>query len=188
MPSSPLSDAAPPLSTGERILAGAAAVVAQHGLRDSTVRHVLAAASISRRTFYLHFPSIEGVMCDLYIQQADLLLDAVTVAVDGLLEPRLRLQAAVDAWVTFQVRAGPLLIHLQTEAVRPGSMLSPVRGRSLDQLVALLSVGLSAPALRLRGLLMGVEGLLIQLEHSGRDPELAAEVRAVAVAMVAQGA
>ncbi len=127
-------------------------------------------------------------MCDLYIQQTDILLDAVTAAVAGVREPRQRLQAAVDAWVTFQLSAGPLLIHLQTEAVRPGSMLSPVRERSLDQLVVLLSVGLSTPALRLRGLLMGVEGLLIQLERSGREPELAAEVRAVAAAMVAQGA
>ncbi len=83
MPSSLLPDDTPPLSTGERILAGAAAVVAQHGLRASTVRHVLVAASISRRTFYLHFPSIEGVMCDLYIQQTDILLDAVTAAVAG---------------------------------------------------------------------------------------------------------
>lgn len=187
MPSSPPPDDTP-LSTGERILAGAAAVVAEHGLRDSTVRHILAAASISRRTFYLHFPSIEGVMCDLYIQQAGLLLDAVTAAVAGLSEPRQRLRAGVDAWVTFQLSAGPLLIHLQTEAVRPGSMLSPVREEGLDQLVALLSVGLSTPALRLRGLLMGVEGLLIQLERGGRDPQRAAEVRAVAVAMAAEGA
>ncbi len=188
MPSSTSPDDSPPPSTGERILAGAAAVVAEHGLRDSTVRHILAAASISRRTFYLHFPSIEGVMCDLYVQQVGVLLDAITAAVAGLPEPRQRLQAAVDAWVTFQLSAGPLLIHLQAEAVRPGSMLSPVREDSLDQLVALLAVGLSTPALRLRGLLMGVEGLLIQLERGGRDPELAAEVRAVAVAMVAEGA
>ncbi|MFT5679192.1 MAG: AcrR family transcriptional regulator [Myxococcota bacterium] len=167
---STLPDADRPPSTAERILAGAAVVVADHGLRDSTVRHILAAASLSRRTFYLHYPSIEGVMCDLYIHRMGALIDAVVAAMERTSGPQERILAAVEALVDFQLDAGVLLIHLQTEAVRPGSMLSPVREQTLDRLVALLSVGRSVPPLRLRGLLMGVEGLLL---YHCRDPAAA---------------
>ncbi len=165
------------LSTAERILSGAATVVARRGLRDSTVQEVLVAAGVSRRTFYLHYPSIEGVMCDLYIQRMGELVDAVSQAMAGLSDPRIRVQAAVGACVEFQAAAGPLLIHLQTEAARPGSMLSPVRERTLDRLVALLSDeqrGLTVSPLLLRGLLMGVEGLLHHLQRHGRSPTEAA--------------
>lgn len=42
--------------TRARILEGAARAFDQHGFEGATVAHILAAAGVSRRTFYQHFP------------------------------------------------------------------------------------------------------------------------------------
>ena len=184
-----------PPSTRERILRGAAEVVAASGLRGSTVQDILHAASVSRRTFYQHFPSTEGVMCDLYIEKMDELLETVTAASTAAGDdPLARLKGAVDAYLDFQQDGGVLLSRLQTEAVLLDSMLSPTRERALDRLVALLSdeVGAHLPVrpdpLLLRGLLIGVEGVMIHL-HRGENfpPERVEEARAVVHTMLLSG-
>ena len=180
-----------PLTTRERILVGAAAVVAERGLRGSTVQDILKASEISRRTFYQHFPNTEGVMCDLYILKMEDLVEQVMAAAAGQEDPRRKMRAAMDAYIDFQQAGGRLLIRLQTEAVRPDSMLSPIREKALDRLVALLSgeveslLSLHLSPMLFRSLLMGVEGLMIHLQRKGEFPaEAAEEARAVVGAMV----
>ena len=97
-----------PMGTRDRILHGAAAAAVTRGLRAVTVQDVLAAASVSRRTFYQYFPSIEGVLCDLYIEQTAELLEQVGAAVAAKDTPQQRLRAAMDAYVDFQHAGGPL--------------------------------------------------------------------------------
>ena len=104
------------------------------------------------------------------------------------------LKGAVDAYLDFQQDGGVLLSRLQTEAVLLDSMLSPTRERALDRLVTLLSdeVGAHLPVcpdpLLLRGLLIGVEGVMIHL-HRGENfpPERVEEARAVVHTMLLSG-
>ena len=179
-----------PMNTRERILHGAAVVAAERGLRAVTVQDILAAASVSRRTFYQHFPNTEGVLCDLYIETMTELQERVRAAVASQATPRQRLRAAMDAYVDALHAGGLLLVWLQGEAIRPGSMLAPIRSQVHDSLLAVIageaaSVRGARPSpLLLRGLLLGAEGLLLQLQHDGVLSDSAlGEVRAVVGAM-----
>jgi len=179
-----------PLNTRERILHGAAVVAAERGLRAVTVQDILAAASVSRRTFYQHFPNTEGVLCDLYIETMTELQERVRAAVASQATPRQRLRATMDAYVDALHAGGLLLVWLQGEAIRPGSMLAPIRSQVHDSLLAVIageaaSVRGARPSpLLLRGLLLGAEGLLLQLQHDGVLSDSAlGEVRAVVGAM-----
>lgn len=186
------NDADPrPVSTRDRILRGAAVVAAARGLRGATVQDILAASAVSRRTFYQHYPNTEGVVCDLYIETTTALLERVRDAVALQDEPQQRLRAAMDAYVDFQQAGGRLLMRLQGEAMRPDSMLAPIREEVHDALVAVLSdevqsmQGARPSPLLLRSLLMGAEGLLMHLQRDGEiPPQAVAEARAVVGAMV----
>ena len=169
------------LSTRERILAGAAEVIAANGLRGSTVQDILKASSVSRRTFYLHFPNSEGVTCDLYILKMGELVERMTTEAASQADPREKLLSSMNAYVDFQQAGGPLLIRLQTEAVRPESQLSPIREQTLDVLVALVSseaegvLSVRLNPLLLRALLIGVEGLMIHLQQGGELSDASAD-------------
>lgn len=184
-----------PPSARERILRAAAAVAVERGLRGATVQDILSAAPVSRRTFYQHYPSIEGVACDLYIEKLAALLEQVSAAAMLHDDPSLRLQSSLDAYVDSLHEGGRLLMLLQGEAMRPDSMLAPVRAQAHEDLVAALcaqvesSTGGRPSALLLRCLLMGVEGVMGHLQRDGElSPQAIAAVRSMVLDVIASGA
>ena len=181
------------MSTRDRILRGAATAATERGLRAVTVQDVLEAASVARRTFYQYFPSTEGVLCDLYIEKTAEILERVRAAVASQRMPQRRLRAAMDAYVDALHADGPLLVWLQGEAACPGSMLAPFQNQVHDSLVAMLADSApgseAVPALLLRGLLLGADGLMLHLQRGGALSEAsAAAAREVVGAMVAAAA
>jgi AcrR family transcriptional regulator len=159
--------------THRRILDGAGRVLAERGLRDPTVQDILEEAGVSRRTFYQHFRSKEDLLVGLYAGAADALVAAVRAALEGTTDPTKKLVDTVEAYVRFQHDGGPLLIALQAEAIRTDSLLAPTRERALDALAALIdesvagAIGIRVDPLVYRGLLMGIDGLVIHFQRDG---------------------
>ncbi len=157
--------------TPERLLDGAAAALARHGVRGTTVQHVLDAASISRRTFYQHFRSLDDVLRALYERITEQLLAEVRAAATSTEDPVQRLFAALEAYLDFELNGGDLLILLQAEASRPDSLLAEARRRTIDELVEFTAAGVERDTgfrfdpLVFRTLFVGMDGVVIGLQQ-----------------------
>jgi len=161
-------------ATRARILEGAARAVAGRGLRATTVQDILGEASVSRRTFYQYFGNLEQALDALYELATDELIAAVHKSADPDIPPRARIAAGVRAYLDVQRSGGALLFALQAEAIRPDSLLAPRRERTLDALVAQVEEAVyEALEARMdpyvwRGLLIGIEGLVLFTQRGGR--------------------
>lgn len=159
--------------TKSRILAGTAIAIARHGLRDSSVEHILEAAGFSRRTFYKAFRSKDAAVEALFQGCAELLVVAVRHSVERADSPAEKVIAAVDCYLELLELGGPVLISLQAEAIRPDSALAVHREFVFQALVSLLdlhvraSLGMAVDPYVFRCLLMGMEGLIIEAERRG---------------------
>src|SRR5882757_2126348 len=71
----------------ERLIAGLAEAVVEHGYAATTITHITKAAAVSRRTFYEHFESKE-----------DCFLAAYDVVLEQLRERVIAAGEAVDEW------------------------------------------------------------------------------------------
>jgi len=172
--------------TRGKLVRGAAEAVEQHGLRGLTVEHVLKASSFSRRTFYQHFRSRDGVLEAVYQGVCCRLVEAVGAAVEAEPDPAKRLEAAIDAYLDFQQEGGRVVLELQAEAMNPASLLWPHRERVIDQLVELTDgqvrqvLELSLDTLVYRALFEGLESSVLHLRTGGPfTPEARARAAAV---------
>jgi AcrR family transcriptional regulator len=87
----------------QRIAAGMIAVVVERGYLATTVTQVVAAAGVSRRTFYNYYSDKQEAFFDVYHQVSDFLLEAMTKAEPGArggwpAKVRARLAALLDGF------------------------------------------------------------------------------------------
>ncbi len=161
------------IRTYQRIVQATAKVAVQNGLRDLTVAHILEAADVSRRTYYQYFHGKDEALLALYEQICDDLVEAVRRATEAVPDPTRRLFAGLDAYLDFQQYGGELILMLQAEAANPESNLSPLRERTLDQVVAVIDRGVreelgeALDPLIYRLLFLGTEGLVMYLREGG---------------------
>jgi AcrR family transcriptional regulator len=147
------------------ILFGGSKVFAAHGFRAASVEHILEAANISRRTFYLMFRSKEDVAVALYRLGTESLVDACRRAVEAERDPLGQMLRCIDIHLRNARDVGRLIFVLGGEAQRPESPLYARRMEVQDAIVALLQPGLEAAAggpvdpLLLRGLMLGLEAV-----------------------------
>jgi len=173
MPTAPTAATPRSRRTRVKLIDATAQVAVTHGLRALTVEHILAAASLSRRTFYQHFCSKDDALLALYERVVDDLLGAVVAAVRAADGPGQRLFAGLDAYLDFQQGGGDLVTLLQAEAANPASLLSPLRERALDALVELVDtevreeIGEALDPMVYRTLYLGLEALVIHLRSGG---------------------
>jgi AcrR family transcriptional regulator len=159
--------------THDRIVSGTGAAITREGLVKVKVSDILVAAGVSRRTFYLYFPNKDQVVLSIYEDIARRLTNTVRAAVLGTPNPVEKIATAVDAFLEFEQGGGLILFLLQSDATRPDSLLAPIRERTLDDLVAVISdqvrehMGLVLDPLAYRALLMGIEQLVIHLQRDG---------------------
>lgn len=160
-------------STRDRIVAGAARMVEEKGLRAVSVQDVLGASGFSRRTFYQYFRSKDDVVAAVYQGACEKLLAEVRGGVDDSEGPVDRLVAGLDAYLRFQQEGGRLILELQAESVNPASQLYPFREAVLDRLVAFIDAdiqrifGISLDPRVYRSLYIGMEGLVIHERRGG---------------------
>ncbi|HEY2736400.1 MAG TPA: TetR/AcrR family transcriptional regulator [Polyangiales bacterium] len=132
-----------------RILRGAARAFGERGYGATSVEQILAAAEVSRRTFYRTFRSKEDVLRTLFDNSVGMLVRAVREAGDPRGEQRERVVASVEAYIKVHANAGPLARVLLLEQFSPGSPLAAERNRAhstFTKLITSAAVGGGRPA------------------------------------------
>jgi AcrR family transcriptional regulator len=132
-----------------RILRGAGQVFGERGYGASSVEAILAAAEVSRRTFYRTFRSKEDVLRTLFDNSVHMLIRAVKRAADPRQSPEERRASAVEAYIEVHANAGALARVLLLEQFSPGSPLAAQRNRAhatFSKLISNVAVGSGHPA------------------------------------------
>ncbi len=119
------------------IIAGAARVFAQKGLRDASVEDLLDASNVSRRTFYRMFDSKEAVALALYTFGTHGLVESWKRAIASTDDPLEQFARCIDAHLKNAASVGRLVFVLGGEASRQESPLHRRRMEVHDQLVEL---------------------------------------------------
>jgi len=147
------------------VLRGAATVFADRGVRGASVEDLLAAAGVSRRTFYRLYESKEDVAQALYHLGTEGLLDSCRSAVTRETEPLRQLQGCIDAHLKNAHDHGRLVFVLGGEAQRLESSLHARRMQVHEILVEMLHEGTPTRGgkrvdpLLLRALVLALEGV-----------------------------
>lgn len=177
--------------TRARILSGGMKTLGRLGIQATTVEDILRTAGVSRRTFYQYFNSKEGLLEALYEEATERMVETVDAAVGGADDGPSKIKASMEAYLAFQRAGGPVLIHMQADAVRPESRLATRREKTLDSLVEIvgqnvqLVLGQDLDPLIYRALLIGIEGLVIHCQVDGTfGDEDVERVGAIAVPML----
>ncbi|MCA9523826.1 MAG: TetR/AcrR family transcriptional regulator [Myxococcales bacterium] len=116
--------------TRRRIVLASADVFAEQGVRDARVEDILAAAEISRRTFYKYFRGKEDVLLALHDTAIGTLLRSIARAVEQHATLADKLRAGLDTYLEFHATSGRLLRELQEESTRAASPLAARRAEA----------------------------------------------------------
>ena len=182
-------------TTRNRILEGARAVVAMRGdVREVVVADLLEAGGVSRRTFYKQFRSAEDAIAVMYEHMAEDMDRQIEQALSDAPDPLRAILNSLDAYLSFVLENDPLVTVLHAEAVRPGSLLGPARGRVLDRQTRRLAdgvrdtLGVDVDPWVWLGLFLAVEGLVIEAGtpfDSASRSRVRAVIRPMFVAVIA---
>ncbi len=128
-------------SQRRRLLAGMARALAEHGFSRLTVKHVVASARVSRRTFYVFFDSKEECLCAAYDAASEALWRSGEEAVARADGWPSRVSAATAAALDF-LAADTHRAHLFTiEARAAGEELAARQRADVERAAALLRAG-----------------------------------------------
>ncbi len=95
----------------ERLIAGIAEAIAEHGFSGTTIAHITRAAAVSRRTFYEHFASKDECFVAAYDTVMNELRDRVTTAFEETEDWPRAIKAGIEAMLQF-LAAEPSLARL----------------------------------------------------------------------------
>ncbi len=95
----------------ERLIAGIAEAIAEHGYSGTTIAHITRAAAVSRRTFYEHFSSKDECFVAAYDTVMKELRERVSAAFEETEEWPRAIKAGIDAMLQF-LAAEPNLARL----------------------------------------------------------------------------
>jgi AcrR family transcriptional regulator len=160
-----------------KLLHGTARVIARKGIAATTVQDILEASGLSRRTFYQSFGNKDEALYALFEIVTDAMLKTIRGAATSL-DPVERMLQTADAHLTLWQANARLSFVLQTESMRAGSPLGPLRQRTLDALCAdgvsvhEQATGQSVDPLLFRAMLLALEGLL---SHTAEAAEVTQE-------------
>jgi AcrR family transcriptional regulator len=180
-----------PFSSRGQILLGAASAFGARGYAETSVEHILAAAGVSRRTFYRFFRSKEDVFEQLFEAASIMFVQAIRAAASAGGDPETTLSRCLDAYLDLPRRAGPLFKVFHGEASRPGGPLYARRERVIDEIVGLLGAGYqalhgrAADPLVLRGVVAALERIASEvIEAAPASDALYARAKAAMLQIV----
>jgi len=174
-------------ATRMRCLQGTARAITRNGVATTTVQDILEAAGLSRRTFYQHFSGKDDALRALFEILTDAMLDAVRAAATAR-DPVERALQAADTYLALWQADPKVSLMLQSEAMRAGSPLAPVRRRMLDAFADdgvrayQQATGQDVDSLIFRSFSLALEGLLSHNENAAAVDY--ARVRAVFASLV----
>jgi AcrR family transcriptional regulator len=155
----------------DRILSGAERAFRKLGFAAARVEDILAAAEVSRRTFYQRFESKEAVAEALLVRAVEVLVTAASARSSEERTPAAKLGAALDAYLELCQRHGPVVRDLLIESMRHGSRLSATRSRGVDAVVKFVLEQLDGKTkpdpLVVQHVVLGYEGMV--LFHMGAN-------------------
>lgn len=125
--------------TENRILESSVEVFTKLGVTDTRVEDLIAAAGVSRRTFYKYYPSKEAVLAALYTLITGKLAEMIRGDAGGELPTLDVVFTAIDAYLEFHTTNGTLLKYLMEASMRSDSLLYPRRRWLQDELVKMLT-------------------------------------------------
>lgn len=176
-----------------RVLGGLAAAVQERGFADTTVADVVAAAGVSRTTFYAHFADREDAFVALYEASAELVLGMIAT-VDGEARGagadwRERVRIVSSAYFRTLADGGEVTRSLLAEVPGLGVRARRARREVLDRYVDLFSrlaheVAGDHPELRVPSATLllaavgGMNELLLRAVDDGRMVDLAPLIEA----------
>lgn len=162
-------------SASAEILQGAALAFGRRGYADTSVEDILAAARVSRRTFYRFFRSKEDVFERLFEVASALFLESIRLAAASASDAFEKAERCVDAYLQVPITAGPIYRVFYVEAMRPGTRLEARRQQVIDTLIGLLDEeairakrGRLDPLL-IRGLVAAMESIALHLIVEGKS-------------------
>ena len=177
----------------------AAKVFAKKGVQAATVEDLLAAAGISRRTFYRFFSSKYDALDALHEVMTEMLLEERRAAY-AIQEPSFKkLERMVDTTVGFARRNMALVRVLYGEAQRPESPLAARRAAFLDSVCAEFAAdvrevsGIAPDPFVIRGLILAHDGIVHTmlasdpLDDATVERAKAAIIRMTAATLAAEG-
>jgi AcrR family transcriptional regulator len=85
----------------QRLIASLVRTVAEHGYNDTTITRIIEGASVTSRTFYDHFESVEQCYLAAFDSTSDLLAERLAEAYESQNEWPLRIQAAIASLLDF---------------------------------------------------------------------------------------
>lgn len=113
-------------------------VFASKGLAETTVNDLLAAANVSRRTFYKYFSNKMEVLEGIYHMAVSLLLARFADMQPVAESPQTWLRAMVALFFDYHLSVGPIIRLMQEEALRAESPLAGHRQRAHQEMARLL--------------------------------------------------
>lgn len=143
-------------------------VFAGKGLADTTVNDLLAAAKVSRRTFYKYFNNKMDVLEGIYQTAVSLLLARFRDMQHATGSASAWLRSMVALFFDYHLAVGPIIRLMQEEALRADSPLAAHRQRAHLEMLELLSERLhdqDAPRdpLTYRALIWALEAASLEL-------------------------
>ncbi|WP_445939579.1 TetR/AcrR family transcriptional regulator [Pseudomonas sp.] len=143
-------------------------VFARKGLADTTVNDLLAAANVSRRTFYKYFENKMQVLEGIYQTAVALLLSRFGEMRSLAGSPQAWLQGMVGRYFDYHLAVGPIIRLMQEEALRADSPLAAHRQRAHTEMARLLAERLhnttqAAEPLTYRALIWAMEAASLEL-------------------------
>lgn len=143
-------------------------VFVRKGLAETTVNDLLAAANVSRRTFYKYFQNKMEVLEGIYQTAVLLLLARYREMRRVAGSPEAWLGAMVERFFDYHLAVGPIIRLMQEEALRADSPLAAHRQRAHVEMARLLAERLEGPGLQrdpltYRALLWAMEAASLEL-------------------------
>jgi AcrR family transcriptional regulator len=125
----------------QRLLTGAARALAEHGLAEMTVEHVLGYAGVSRTTFYEQFENKRECLLVAHEEAFDRLAGQLVRGCATVSEWSAKIVVAVSISIVFAIRTPEEARLLVLEALAPDPILAKRALASNDFLIGLLRNG-----------------------------------------------
>lgn len=163
----------------ERLIASLAHVVAEHGYNDTTITRIVEGASVTSRTFYKYFQSVEECYLAALDTSIERLTPLLTEAYQSEAEWPLQVRAAIAAALDFFAAEPEVARLCAVEPIVAGPEVARRYERALDSLVPYLRRGRelrpgseSFPETTERGVLGSMNSLVARKISAGEAADL----------------
>jgi TetR/AcrR family transcriptional regulator len=168
-------------SARDVIVRGAADAFGRLGYARTSVEDILAAAGVSRRTFYRVFRSKDEVFHVLFDRAVETALGLIRDAVAGAGTPAAKVAAGLQAYLGAHLAIGPLARVLLLEQFPPGSTFGRRREAAVEAFIQLIDHEVRGlrrerlDPLLIRGVVAAIDHVAIHLVGESRSGAFDAE-------------